>query len=269
MFTKFSTNLLIVLIILNSSVSFGMSKPELKSLMRKHLEVSVHSYEENGQSKAVTMINVKKGSVLNDYRRRFDYILVHIPELHSREPSKETLKIFELYPDTLILKQKAMQAYLNDDKLSVYFEKTYQAIYDSTYKVDTWYTQQELMQVASRYFYCDQVREDSTVGSHICIGINGIKEANWEKDFILLEAFCLEAIFDLLDADDSPIRRYFNEAISVAEQQYKNGYISPETYLEAVKQEVFAKMENSQELKKGLLEYYHNNENNLAFRLKK
>ncbi|MBX6365676.1 MAG: hypothetical protein IRZ00_17550 [Gemmatimonadetes bacterium] len=54
------------------------------------------------------------------------------------------------------------------------------------------------MKVAVRFFYPDAVLPDGTIQSHICVGINGLRDFPGERD-LTLEAFTYSAVFqDLL-----------------------------------------------------------------------
>jgi hypothetical protein len=61
------------------------------------------------------------------------------------------------------------------------------------------------MEVSSKFFYCDQVNPDTSIQAYVCVGLNGVKEAKWNKDYTLLEAFCYEGIFTQFDNERSHI----------------------------------------------------------------
>jgi hypothetical protein len=131
--------------------------------------------------------------------------------------------------------------------------------HQNTYSVD------ELMEVASKFFYCDQVMPDTSIQARICIGINGLKEVNWEKDYTLLQAFCYEAIFNELDNDESQIWNSFVSKKELTCERFKKDIKSLNAYLEAVKINLFEAMKNDEILKQKLLNYYELNRSNLAF----
>lgn len=76
---------------------------------------------------------------------------------------------------------------------------------------------EDLMRVAVRFFYPDAVLPDGTIQSHICVGINGLRDFPGGRD-PLLEAFGYSAIFqDLLrprfnvEEEYDVVRREMNE----------------------------------------------------------
>lgn len=254
--------LLRLILILNSSCNSG------KKLIEQYVEIEVSTYEDNSVIKASAMPNMKANSFLAPFERRFEYLLINVPKIHQPEKNKERNAIWSLYPDTIQLKCKYLKKFSRDKALTSYFKQTLQPLLDSTIKIAVHFTTDELLEVASKFFYCDKVLPDSSVQAHICIGLNGIKEANWQKDYTLLEAFCYEAIFDDLDEENSPIWNAFEKIIRESEQKHKSTFVSSEEYLEKVKFDVIERMKTSEILKLELLAYYQFNKNNLAFSLK-
>jgi hypothetical protein len=127
----------------------------------------------------------------------------------------------------------------------------------------------ELMEVASKFFYCDKVNPDTSVQSHVCIGINGLKEIKWEKDYTQLAAFCYEAIFTDLDKDNSKIDESYTSEKKLAREKYRKNITTLDKYLEDVKLDLFNRMKNSTTLKEELWAYYELNNNNLSFKIVK
>ena len=125
------------------------------------------------------------------------------------------------------------------------------------------------MEVDSKFFNCDLVNPDTTVQSHVCVGINGLREVQWQKDYTLLAAFCYEAIFHDFDRDVSPISEAYDSEKKKACQKYRPHITSLDRYLEDVKLELFERMRNDAVLKKELLDYYESNKDKLAFKLTK
>jgi hypothetical protein len=118
------------------------------------------------------------------------------------------------------------------------------------------------MDVASRFFYCDMVFPDTTVQSHVCIGINGVKETKWEKDYTLLAAFCYEAIFT---AKDSMLDNSYASEKKEACAAHRTAITSLDQYLLDVRADLFERMKHNELLKNLLLNYYQENKSNLAF----
>lgn len=211
------------------------------------------------------MPELKTNSKLMPYKRRFEYLLINVPAIHQPEKAAERTTIFSLYPDEAKLRKSYLQKYIEDLKLTAYFNETYQAIRHPNSAAIRQYTTDELMEVASKFFYCDLVNPDTTVQAHVCIGLNGIKEARWTKDCTLLEAFCYEAIFTDFEKENSPIWEAFVSEKNMACMKYRTAITSLDQYLEDVKQALFAGMKNNPVLRKVLLDYYDLNKSNLAF----
>jgi hypothetical protein len=238
-----------------------------KKLINQQVEIEVSIYEDNSVIKASAMPKMKENNSLAPYEKRFEYLLINVPKIHQPEKFKERNAIWSLYPDTIQLKRKYLKKFSHDKALTSYFQKTMKPIVDSNAKINISYTIDELMDIASKFFYCDKVLPDSSVQAHICIGLNGIKEANWKKDYTLLEAFCYEAIFDDLDEEKSIIWKTFEQIIFESEQKHKTKFTSSEVYLENLKLEVFNRMKYSEILKLELIAYYQFNKGNLSFKI--
>jgi hypothetical protein len=239
-----------------------------KSAIEKHVEVKVSRYEYNNEMMTSALPEIKTDSDIRQFERRFSYLLMNVPELHRPEKHPDRKKLNDFYPDTFTLKKLYLEEYKKDKKLKRYFEETLAPIDNPKFKPKKLFTVEELMEVASKFFFCDLVRPDSTVQAHVCIGLNGIKEANWETDYTLLEAFCYEAIFFGLNDENSKVWDSFGNEKKEATAIHRSNITSLDQYLEDVKLEVFERMRNNKFLKEELLSYYHSNQKNLAFRLK-
>ena len=240
-----------------------------KSIIEDNVSIEISTYDDGGIKKASAMPELKPESELNKYARRFEYLLMNVSAMHQPTGVKERTEIWNLYPDTVKLKQLYLEKFVQDEKLVNYFEETYVPIANPAWEITKTYTPEELMEVASKFFYCDQLLPDTIVQFHICIGINGVKEAKWDKDYTLLSAFCYEAIFNDLDKDASQI-----EASSLTEkksacEQFKKNITTLDKYLEDVRLDLFSRMKNNAILKEKLLAYYELNKNNLAFKISK
>jgi hypothetical protein len=172
-----------------------------------------------------------------------------------------------LYPDTTKLKRLYLNEYVQDKKLTRYFETTSAAITGSDHESIITFSTDELMEVASKFFYCDKVFPDTSVQTHICVGLNGVDEADWEKDYTLLEAFCYERIFNDLVKDSSQIDESYSVEKADACKKYRDSLTSLDEYLKDVRSELFRRMKNNAVLERALLDYYEDNEDNLAFRI--
>jgi len=238
-----------------------------KSIIEEHVTLDIYTYESENVLKAGAMPVLKPESELNKYQFRFDYLLMNVSEVHQINKTEERNAIFGLYPDTVKLQKVYMKKFIQDKKLVACFEESYAPIKDPDMKRTKTYTTDELMDVASKFFYCDLVLPDTNVQSHVCVGLNGIKEASWEKDYTLLAAFCFEAIFADFHKDQSPVDESYSAEKSKAVQKYRANISNLDQYLEDVKLELFERMKNDEVLKKALLEYYEENKSNLAFRI--
>lgn len=238
-----------------------------KSFIQDHVKIDISTYNEGNETKASAMPELKSNSELLKYKKRFDYLLINVSEIHSPNKANDRNNIWKLYPDTIKLKQLYLNKYVEDKKLNRYFEETAKYIKnpDVTRKIS--YTQGELMEVASKFFYCDKVLSDTIVQAHVCVGLNGVKEANWKSDYILLQAFCYEAIFNQFDNDTSQIWDTFVSEKKKSADKFKMNITSLDQYLQDVKLELFNRMKNNEKLKNELLTYYEKNKTNLAFKI--
>lgn len=233
------------------------------------ISFEISTYQDKNQTKASAMPVLKGDSALMAHKMRFDYLLINIPEIFQPEKFNARDSINSLYPDTLKIKQQYLDYFCHDKKLVTYFEETYNAIKTPNQKPSRSYTLDELMDVSSKFFYCDQLLADTVVQSHVCIGLNGIKEAKWDKDYTLLAAFCLEALFNDFDKDSSQIDEAYAIEKKAACVQFKRGMTTLDKYLEDVRLDLFRRMERNAVLKEKLLQYYELNKQNLAFTLRK
>jgi hypothetical protein len=245
----------------------ALSLQAQKSLLEDNIDIKIYLDKENDKIQASALPELKKESKLYKYEKRFYYLLMNVPEIHRREKGEERLKINNLYPDTAEIKKQYLIKYTEDKKLADYFERSFAPIKDPTAVRSATYTIDELMDVSSKFFYCDLVNPDTTVRAHVCVGLNGIKEAEWKKDLILLEAFCFEGIFMQFDNKRSKIWDNFVEEKKKSGEKYKSSIRSLDQYLIAVKLDLFERMKNNAVLKKELLAYYEKNKANLSFRL--
>jgi len=99
------------------------------------------------------------------------------------------------------------------------------------------------------------------------VGLNGVSEANWNKDFTLLEAFCYEGIFDDLLKDTSELDESYSTKKKDPCNTYKSAFVTLDKYLLDVRNELFKRMKNDHVLKGILMEHYKENIDNLAFKI--
>lgn len=238
-----------------------------ESLISKHVAIDVYSYKYENVKKGAAMPEIKSTSKLKKYSRRFEYLLINCAEINSPEATEERNEIFGLYPRKAQMKKLYLEKYIRDQKLNAWFEETIAPINSPGMEITRTYTSSELMEVASKFFYCDEVLEDTTVQAHVCIGLNGIKEAQWDKDYTLLAAFCYEAVFSDFDQEPSVIWESFIAQKREACQELRPGIKSLDQYLSDVRTNLFERMKNDENLRKKLLIYVEQNKSNLAFRI--
>ena len=135
-------------------------------------------------------------------------------------------------------------------------------------KIKEKFSSLEIMDVASKFFYCDAVRPDTTIGLHICIGING-QEIKSKKDYTLLEAICFEAIFEKMFASKGKPTKYMDDFSESVEKYSKinRGLAKSglEPYLLKVRQDVYSDMKNDESLRETLFSFFDRNKDNLPF----
>jgi hypothetical protein len=196
---------------------------------------------------------------MHHYPRRFEYLLQN--ETHFND-------LADWYPDTIRINEVYAERLGANKPFLTYLSQLLRPLTRSAKARQITYQPDELMLVASRFFLCDQVRPDTTISWHVCIGLNGMKEANWKKDYTLLEAFCFEAIFDKMFSKNSDDTRYMNQFLKAVDESTKKrrpSMTDKEHLLEQVKRDVFRTMQSDSILKKHLLNYYHQHAPTLPF----
>lgn len=254
---------LLIITVLVSVISCQTRKP----VIRDHISISLSLYEDKNVTKAAAMPEIKPQSELMKYEGRFYYLLMNVPAIHLPEKYEARNAINSLYPDTLKIKELYLKTYTEDKKLAAYFEETIAPINNPGIKRNKAYTVDELMEVASKFFYCDNVEADTSIQAHVCVGLNGVKEASWTQDYTLLEAFCYEAIFHEFDNENSRIWESFVSRKKQSVQQFRSNITTLDKYLQDVKLDLFKSMKNDDVLRKELLDYYETNKANIAFKI--
>ena len=198
---------------------------------------------------------------IKKHNRRFEYIL------QNRTDFKQD-SFQNLFPDTLKMTMIYQQNIENDTKIKTYFLKLANPLIHSESKKEI-YSTSEMMTIASKFFYCESVKPDTTIGLHVCIGING-QESSKVKDYTLLEAICFESIFEkMFDRQNTP--KYLDDFSSVVKKNskiYKNVSITGlDNFLVKVRTETYKEMENNESLKSTLLSFIDKNKDNLPFQI--
>jgi PAS domain-containing protein len=77
-------------------------------------------------------------------------------------------------------------------------------------------TEQKLQRLAVRFFYPDAVSEDGRLTGHICVGLNGLEDFDWDRD-VLIEAFVYSTIFRALREEKYGLAEEFRTALEAAD----------------------------------------------------
>lgn len=238
-----------------------------KAFVLENVSIDINTYSEGNEIKATAMPSISESIEILGYSRRFEYLLINVPTIHSIDNAQKRNKLFELYPNTLELRKRYLNELIKDKNLKRYIDETLQPIRGKSFKTHNSYSVDELMEVASKFFYCDKVFPDTSIQAHVCIGLNGIKEAEWKNDYTLLEAFCYEAIFADLDKDTSLVWDSFGFQKNESCFRYRENITTLHAYLQDVKLDLFERMKADPILKRALLDYYTINQSYLAFTL--
>lgn len=208
-----------------------------------------------------TKTNDQLAAFMRKKPRRFEYILQNKTQFADYS---------DYYPDTVQMNKSYAQRLSVNEPFLNYFSKLSSTVVSSEKVKKEVFTKDEMMLVGSRFFLCDRIKPDTTIGGHVCIGLNGIKEANWTKDYTLLAAFCFEAIFDKMfsnNSDDTKYMEQFLKYVNQSTKTHKASFKSNEQLLKTVKAEVFRNMQSDDELRKVLMVYYNQNAKTLPFKI--
>ena len=224
--------------------------------------------EENGESIRAYNPEIKLRQqdtlswFLQQHNNRFNYLLWNkLGDLNA---------VAEMYPDTLTMDSVFCDLMYSNDLFRFYVNNVLpNSFRNPAIKPDT-FTTEEMMMVASRFFYCIEIKEsDTIIMSHICVSTKDPGFNPFPRDMTLLEAFAFEGIFYCLlheekSTIDANFKRYVNESLD--RQKDKAGNL--DELLIHVRHECFALMEDDQDLKYSLINYYYNNRDNLNFTLR-
>ena len=237
-------------------------------LIASQLQIELQYYEKNGVQKAAAMATHSPNSKYRAYKRRFDYIILNTPKIHAADQAEARKKLFDLYPDTLALKNEYQRLLVMDSTLSFHLMAMMEAIDNKEKGTEkTQFTEEEFFQVASRFFYIDDILSDTSFQTHICIGINGVNQTKAQKDLTLLAAFSYEAIFSDFDRDASVVEQVFGKHKKELEQKMQSRE-NNKADLETLRNDLYTRMAQDLVFQKVLMDAYHQNKENLAFKLK-
>lgn len=230
--------------------------------------VDIQLFPFKSGDKAYGMPVLKQSEVLAPYHWRLSYLLTGVPILHSPENKWLRDSIGSFYPDTIKVKTLLLQEYGKDERLMTAFNTSVNAILSPDFEIKKGYTVEEALEVASYFFYCDKVQPDSSIQSKVCIGINGVEEANWKEDRLLLEAFCFEAIYSEISKDSSELETRYHTHKKALVNELKPTITDLDDYLKDVRMGLFSAMREESSLKAILESHYSENASNLAFELR-
>lgn len=230
-----------------------------------YFRLDMRYYEEGNEKYLGTSPDIRSdgpgvlGEGMRKYPRRFRFILFNKSKFQDRYE--------KLYPDTVKINRLYTQSLTADPLFMSYFSKLALPFQNSNQK-KMGVSLKELMLVASRFFYCEGIKKDSTINAYICVNLNGLKNV-FGKDYTLIEAFCFEAIFEssVPSGQPTPFTLNFKSYIKEAEQKEKSLFKDKSAYLEKIRQYCFDQMAKDKELQKALLAYYQLHQNNLPFEL--
>ena len=178
-------------------------------------------------------------------------------------------QVAEEYPDTLKMDSLMCSIIQKNTLFQVYVSNLLPLQYRTYTMAPDTFTVDDLMFVASHFFYCLEIEEsDSTILSHVCVNLKDQEFIPFQRDVTLLEAFAFEGIFHaLLREDHSRFHANFQRYINESRDRYKDTAGDLNELLIKVRHECFALMETDEDLKESLLQYYRQNRNNLHFLL--
>lgn len=238
-----------------------------QSLISKYIQLKAQQFEEDGEKyvgvwpAVVSPAGDSLGMKLLKYHRRFEYLLTNKTSFQSGYES--------LYPDTNKIKEKYADSISRNPVFMKHFENMTAPFTGKPFKANT-YTMKEMMKVASRFYYADGVRADSSITSHICITLNGIREADWKTDYTEMEAFVFEAIFSPIDngAKKPACTDIFRSYLNAGQHKFQPAYTNKEAYLKNVRNYAFERMEADTELQQLLTGYHQNHRSTFSFLIK-
>ena len=198
-------------------------------------------------------------SFLKSHEDRFHYLLYNRMEAMDR--------VIDLYPDTIRMNEAFCSAISDNNKVHTYFINLTPANLTTWNTARETFTVDDMMMVASRFFFCSGVdKADTTLETHICLGISGQDELKTERDLTLLEAFIFEAIFSYLKGKKDPrfVKNFYNHA-KHSGKRLRNEFNGWDQFLTSARNDCYEKMMEDADLRRKLLRYYRKNQPNLNF----
>ncbi|WP_028788185.1 hypothetical protein [Terrimonas ferruginea] len=224
--------------------------------LHRYIRLHIQYYQEDGERylgvspELVTSGTDLLSAAMKKYPRRFRYVLLNKTRFQG---------IYEkYYPDTIRINRLFTDTLAHDSSFMRVFTQLSQPFIKKENRPVS-FTREQMMKVAARFFYCQSVRNDTTISTTICIGRNGLTNLDTGEDQALLEAFCFEAIFEKYYQSPGVRNQFIKNFLTYVEEgQARYSYLlnDRELYLVSVRNYCFEKMENDRELEEALMNYY-------------
>ena len=128
------------------------------------------------------------------------------------------------------------------------------------------FSKKKYFHTGSLFFICDEInKKDTSINYHICVGINGISDADKTNEKLALQALCFEAIFKNTKSAKSPLLQSFHSHITKATNKERKHFVDYNTFHQNVKQACFKAMEEDENFQTTLMNYYTKNRKSLNF----
>lgn len=229
-----------------------------------YFDMKFSSYEYEGKeylSCAPEVLKYPKDAkcvFFKEHQMRYDYIFFKFID--------RTKGMSAFYPDTNRIHQEFCENVVSTADIKNYFTNLTPEKYVKWLSPKDTFTVDELMLIASRFFYCDYIDEaDTTISSHVCVGINGLKDFDHKRDYTILEAFTVEGIMSYLQEDEPQFYLEFYNYFNKIGKEKRHEFTNFEAYLVQIRQLTFEYMMNNEDLKKKLMKYYGKNKTTINF----
>lgn len=236
----------------------------------RHFSFSIRSYTNDddstkqfgGSPKSILIKEDRVSEFIEKHPQRFSFLLWNT--------TIQIADIFKLYPDTVAVHQFFCDRVINTTSMQHNLQLTMPLSYFPSSVQPETYTQDELMQVAAHFFYCDGIDSlDTTVASHIFVGINGFKELPTTRDYRALAAISLEAIFYYMHRKKTS---HFMQQFRSIRNNYAKQHVETtkdwNTLLIQTRAFCFQQMAVDVELKRLLLRYIKRNKHTMRIQIK-
>ncbi len=186
---------------------------------------------------------------------RFQYVLMNMDSVKFALARMNTDK-----PDSITINRRYCGYLKRNVKFNNYFRQLANREWN-TQPLEK-FAREEMMKIASRFFMWDDVRRsDTSISGHICIGINGISQLKKDRDYLVLEAFC----FDAIAFNIQKLAKIFNWYGHLYSRQAKKNFQSFESFVDTVKTKTFESMEKDSKVREILLDFYNKNKQSFGF----